>query len=127
MRPAGPYAARATLLAFLFPPAWAQPGVKRIAGAAATVVAVECVFAPVVASVADASALEVVVSVHWPVFAASADDPALVLSAVSGVPSPAALGACPVAAGIFYPSWHCLCWERQSVPLVEYPLHELRG
>ena len=77
---------RSTRLVCLFPLALALLGAKWIAGAAATVVAAACVFAPVVASAADASALEVVVLIHWPAFAASADGPAPVSSVASDVP-----------------------------------------
>ena len=72
------------LQAFLFPPAWVQVGVRRVAVAAATVVVVEYVFGIVAAFAVDEPVPTFVVSVHSLAVAAGADDLAPVWSGVSG-------------------------------------------
>ncbi len=73
---------------------------KRVAGVAATVAAVACAFVEAAAFAVGASALELVVSVHWPAFAEGAGGPGLVWSGVSDALLPGGFGACPVAAEI---------------------------
>ena len=72
---------RLLVLVFL---AWAHFGAQRVAGVAATVVAVACAFGIVAAFAAGAVARAVVVLVHWPVAAGGAGDPAPAGSGVSG-------------------------------------------
>lgn len=72
------------LQALIFLLTWVRVGVKRVAGAAATVVAVEYVSAPVVAFAVGEPVLTFVVSVHSLVVAGCAGDLALVWSGVFG-------------------------------------------
>lgn len=98
---------------------------KRVAGVAATVAAVACASVEAAAFAVDASALELVVSVHWPAFAGGADDLGPAWSEDFGAPSPAVFQAFAVAAGASYRFWCCPCSEEQCVARAEYPWHGL--
>ena len=72
------------LQALVFLPAWVRVGVKRVAGAAATVVAAECVFGLVAVFAVGEPVLAFVASVHSPVVAGGVDDLAPAWFGVSG-------------------------------------------
>jgi len=101
--------------------------VKRVAGAAATVAAAACAFAGAVVFAVDASAPELVASVHWPALPVGVDDLGPASSGASGAPLPAVFLAFAVAAGVSYRSWSFPCLEEQRVARAEYPWHGRRG
>ena len=85
------------------------------AGVAATAVVAACVFAPVVGSVAGASAQPAVFLCHQPSVFPASDDPGPASAGVSDVPDPALSEAFVVVAGISCPDLDSQCLELRAV------------
>ena len=85
----------------------------------ATSAARSCVFAPVVASAAGASALFDASSLHQPSLATAAGVPALASAGASGDPVLVSRVGLPAAADISGPGARSLCLEQWGAPQVE--------
>jgi hypothetical protein len=87
---------------------------EPVAGAAASAVAAEHVFAPIAGSAAGAVALPAVFLLRWLFVVPVAGGPGLAFVADSGVPGLVWLGAFAAVAGISDLVSRCQCLERQG-------------